>query len=503
MGDRLMSNADSPLYAAIDLGSNSFHMLLVRNAQGSMQTLAKIKRKVRLAAGFDDNSNLTEQAMQRGWDCLALFSERLQDIKPDHIRIVATAALRNAKNADIFIAKANRILGHPITIISGEQEANIIYQGVASTSGQEGKHLIIDIGGASTEIIIGVGSTIQAVTSQHIGCVTWLENHFKDNALTNANFNRAIKAAKQQLNSIADHYVSLGWDVCVGASGTIQALQEIMLTQGMDENITLDKLHILRKQAISFGHIDKLAINGLTIERAIVFPSGLAILIALFERLNIKSMTLSIGALREGLVYEMINTIPKKNITEHTIKSIQSRFMLDKAQAKNVTTMALCLFKQCGDTWIAEPIAKKLLIAAAMLHEIGLSIGFKNDGKHAAYILKNIELPGFTRPQKLLIAGLIRFYRGQLNALDTQNVLSTTSANRILRLLRLAVILCHRRNNHALPQVSITANGEILNLFFPEQWIANNALMASELIYETELQLTHDWPLIINEIEKK
>nr|MCG6364913.1 guanosine-5'-triphosphate,3'-diphosphate pyrophosphatase [Vibrio fluvialis] len=246
-----MSQAvSSPLYAAIDLGSNSFHMLIVRHIDGSVQTMAKIKRKVRLAAGLDENNALSFEAMQRGWDCLSLFAERLQDIPDENIRIVGTATLRTATNVDAFLNKANAILGHQIEVISGEEEAATIYKGVAHTSGGMGRRLVVDIGGASTELIIGEGFEAKALTSLKMGCVTWLERHFKDRQLNATNFNNAIHAAKQMLDPILEQYTQLGWNVCVGASGTVQALQEIMLAQGMDEVITLAKLKRLQKQAM-------------------------------------------------------------------------------------------------------------------------------------------------------------------------------------------------------------------------------------------------------------
>lgn len=308
-----MSQAvSSPLYAAIDLGSNSFHMLVVRHIDGSVQTMAKIKRKVRLAAGLDEHNALSLDAMQRGWDCLSLFAERLQDIPAENIRIVGTATLRTATNAGEFIAKANQILGHPIDVISGEEEAATIYKGVAHTSGGLGRRLVVDIGGASTELIIGEGFEAKALTSLKMGCVTWLERHFKDRQLTATNFNNAILAAKQMLDPILTQYTELGWNVCVGASGTVQALQEIMLAQGMDEVITLTKLKRLQKQAMLADHLEELDIEGLTLERALVFPSGLSILIAIFESLNIEAMTLAGGALREVSSMRWFKTYAKK-----------------------------------------------------------------------------------------------------------------------------------------------------------------------------------------------
>ncbi len=344
-----MSKAvSSPLYAAIDLGSNSFHMLIVRHIDGSVQTMAKIKRKVRLAAGLDDNNALSQEAMQRGWDCLSLFAERLQDIPASNIRIVGTATLRTATNVELFLTQANQILGHPIQVISGEEEAATIYKGVAHTSGGLGRRLVVDIGGASTELIIGEGFDAKALTSLKMGCVTWLERHFKDRQLNAANFNRAIDAAKQTLAPILEQYSQLGWDVCVGASGTVQALQEIMLAQGMDEVITHTKLKRLQKQAMLADHLEELDIEGLTLERALVFPSGLSILIAIFELIEIESMTLAGGALREGLVYEMVEELRQDDIRTRTINSVQVRYQIDVDYAKQVAQLAQSLLKQCG-----------------------------------------------------------------------------------------------------------------------------------------------------------
>lgn len=492
-----METARSPLYAAIDLGSNSFHMLVVREVYGSVQTLAKIKRKVRLASGLDHNLMLSDEAMQRGWDCLSLFAERLQDIPPENIRIVATAALRSAKNADVFISRANPILGHDIQVITGEQEACTIYQGVAHTSGGKGRRLVVDIGGASTEVIIGEGFEAAALTSLDMGCVTWLETYFKDRALTEQNFTQAIEGAKTVLSPIIKRYRALGWDVCVGASGTVQALQEIMVAQGMDETITLAKLHRLRKQAIGFGQVEELDIDGLTLERALVFPSGLSILIAIFEELGIESMTLAGGALREGLVYGMMDTLCEQDIRMRTISSIQHRYQLDTAHADQVAQTAQVLLQACGTDWVAEPVAPFLLNAAASLHEIGMSIGYKADGEHAAYLLSNLDLPGFTRAQKKLLAEMLRHYREQLQAVGSQSAMSAQSANRLLRLLRLAVILCHRRDKNAIPPVSLKADGDALTLTLPAKWLQHNVLMATELTQEAERQSDNHWPLTI------
>lgn len=494
-----MSKAtSSPLYAAIDLGSNSFHMLIVRHINGSVQTMAKIKRKVRLAAGLNDNNQLSHEAMQRGWDCLSLFAERLQDIPASNIRIVGTATLRTATNVDLFLAKANSILGHQINVISGEEEAATIYKGVAHTSGGLGRRLVVDIGGASTELIIGEGFEAKALTSLKMGCVTWLERHFKDRQLNVTNFNQAIEAAKQTLEPILEQYSQLGWNVCVGASGTVQALQEIMLAQGMDEVITHAKLKRLQKQAMLADHLEELEIEGLTLERALVFPSGLSILIAIFELLNIESMTLAGGALREGLVYEMVDELRQNDIRARTINSVQARYQIDTEYAQQVSKLTLSLLQQCGgEDWVAEPQAAMLLSTAAQLHEIGLAIDFKKGGEHSAYLLQNLDLPGYTRAQKHFLAEVVRRYREQLYSLPEQHALSANSGKRVLRLLRLAVLLSHRRNSQLEPTFTLHAQDDQLTLTLQASWLKANPLTAAELEIEANRQTDIGWPLAI------
>ncbi len=496
-----MERTVSPLYAAIDLGSNSFHMWIVREIAGSVQTLAKIKRKVRLAAGLNSQNELSEEAMQRGWDCLSLFAERLQDIPADNIRIVGTAALRTAINSDTFLSKAREILGHNVEIIPGEEEARIISQGVAHTSGGCGKRLVVDIGGASTEVIIGEGFDTSALTSLKIGCVTWLERYFKDRCLTEENFNAAINAAKSAIEPIVEDYLKLGWETCVGASGTVQALQEIMLAQGMDEIITLQKLKRMQRQAMQYERLEDLDIEGLTLERALVFPSGLSILIAIFESLGIESMTLAGGALREGMVYEMMTQMRHNDVRERTLMSLQSRFLLDSQHADNVAQTALSLLDSCDQSWQLEPQAKYLLHASASLHEIGTTIEFKKSGEHAAYLIQNSDLPGYTRAQKHLIAELLRRFREQLTSLPEQHALSAHSATRLLRLLRLAVILCHRRDHNHQPSFAITADDNTLTLSLSTNWLNANPLTKAELQQEATRQTDMGWPLVIAETD--
>jgi exopolyphosphatase/guanosine-5'-triphosphate,3'-diphosphate pyrophosphatase len=264
--------SSTSLYAAIDLGSNSFHMLVVREVAGSIQTLSRIKRKVRLAAGLSGQYALGGSHGAR-LACLRLFAERLQDI-PDANPRGRTATLRLAVNAGEFLEKAREILGCAVQVISGEEEARLIYQGVAHTTGGADQRLVVDIGGASTELVTGTGAQTTSLFSLSMGCVTWLERYFADRSLTKENFDQAETAAREVLRPVADVLRYHGWKVCVGASGTVQALQEIMMAQGMDERITLAKLQQLKQRAIQCGRLEELEIEGLTLERALVFPAG-------------------------------------------------------------------------------------------------------------------------------------------------------------------------------------------------------------------------------------
>ncbi|WP_213733777.1 guanosine-5'-triphosphate,3'-diphosphate diphosphatase [Citrobacter europaeus] len=485
------------LYAAIDLGSNSFHMLVVREVAGSIQTLTRIKRKVRLAAGLNSDNILSVEAMERGWQCLRLFAERLQDIPQPQIRVVATATLRIAVNADEFIAKAQEILGCPVQVISGEEEARLIYQGVAHTTGGADQRLVVDIGGASTELVTGSGAQTTSLFSLSMGCVTWLERYFTDRNLAQENFDEAEKAAREVLRPVADKLRFHGWKVCVGASGTVQALQEIMMAQGMDERITLAKLQQLKQRAIHCGRLEELEIEGLTLERALVFPSGLAILIAIFTELNIQCMTLAGGALREGLVYGMLHLPVDQDIRSRTLRNIQRRFMVDTDQANRVTQLAVHLLEQVKDEWHLEAISRELLQSACQLHEIGLSVEYKQAPLHAAWLVRNLDLPGFTPAQKKLLATLLLNQTNpvDLSSLHQQNAVPPRIAEHLCRLLRLAIIFAARRRDDLVPHITLQAQDEDLTLTLPEGWLEHHPLGTELIDQEIQWQSYVHWPL--------
>ncbi|MFD1009337.1 guanosine-5'-triphosphate,3'-diphosphate diphosphatase [Oceanisphaera ostreae] len=494
-----MNNA--ALYAAIDLGSNSFHMLVVHEVAGASRTVAKIKRKVRLAAGLQADGNLDAPTLQRGWDCLHLFAEQLQDIPADHIRIVGTATLRLARNIDVFLAQAEAILGHPVRIISGEEEAALIYEGVSWTSSGTGRRLVIDIGGASTELIIGEGTSAQLLNSLDMGCVTWLTRYFADEALTDANFEQAIAAARTVLTPVASTYLKLGWQGCIGASGTIQAIQEIMVNQGQDEHVTLEKLLALKQQVIACGHISQLVLPGLQADRISVFPSGLAILIALFNLLAIENMVLAGGALREGLMYGMLGRRQECDARERTADSLISRYQLDREQAERVRNTALAALQQVASSQPLDTTAKPMLAWSALFYELGLCIEYKRAPEHAAYIIHHIDLPGFTTAQKQLLGALLLNQRDtfQLATLEQQSAIAPEQAILLARLLRLAIILCLRRTRGTVPEFQLTTQGVQLTLTLPTNWGQSHHLRANELQQEAQRQTEMGWPLVIEE----
>ncbi|MBS3799350.1 guanosine-5'-triphosphate,3'-diphosphate diphosphatase [Pseudoalteromonas sp. BDTF-M6] len=493
------SSLQDDLYAVIDLGSNSFHMLIAKTVAGSLQTIGRVKRKVRLAAGLDGSMQLSQEAMERGWECLALFAERLQDIPAAQVRIVATATLRLATNADEFRHRAEQILGHPINVISGEEEAKTIYQGVAHTSACSGKQLVIDIGGASTEIVIGEGQQAIHYTSLHMGCVTYLEHYFKDGLLSDSNYDNAIKAAKQTLQPIIALYKATGWDYAAGASGTVQAIQEIMIAQRQDETLTLDKLLDIRQLTTRYASIDQLQLPGLSEERRLVFVSGLAILIAIFESLQVSAMGLAGGALREGVLYSMVPQLQRQDIRQRTIDSFITRYHVDRGQGERVACIAKLLLAQLSKPWQLSEADHGLLTAAAMLHEVGLLIEYKQYPKHGAYIIRNTDMPGFTKQQHNLVAKLVRFHKGDVLAGDFESLGAHENlAAQLVRLLRVAVILSMRRKNDVLPELVIKEHDNALTLYIDKQWLDAHPLMFSELQQESLYQRKAGWKLTIS-----
>ncbi|WP_290436397.1 exopolyphosphatase [Aeromonas caviae] len=491
---------DNSLYAAVDLGSNSFHMVIARLTEGRMQIIDRIKERVRLAEGMDGQRRMSPEAMARGLDCLALFAERLTNIKPDQIRIAGTYTLRRASNACDFVREAAKVLNHPIEIISGQEEARLIYQGVAHTQHIEGQVLVVDIGGGSTELIIGEGFEHKALTSRKMGCVSFTQSFFGNGKLGEKAFNAAVLEAQHQLAPIINQYRKLGWQSCLGSSGSIRTVRDVLQgEEWTDGAITLAGLERLKEEMLKHKRVDQLKLAGLTEERQGVFAAAVAILLGLFTSLPIERMEYSDGALREGLLYEFEERLQHHDIRERTALALSTHYRIDKRQATRVESSVLSLFDAlCGPWEMPEEPYRAILGWAARLHEIGLAINYSGIHKHSAYILQNTDLPGFNQDDQALLAALVRFHRkglklSELPALpnhDEQTVL------RCIRILRLAVAAHHRRQDNLLPEWNVQAAGDQLVVTLPLDWCDENKLLMQNL--EKEHRYCHEqgWPLL-------
>lgn len=486
-------------YAAVDLGSNSFHMVIVRVLSGSVQIVSKNKRKVRLAAGLDGDLSLSEESIQRGLDCLKTFREQLDDIPKANIKVVATATLRIANNAADFVSRGERILNQKINVISGEEEARQIYLGVAYTSANQGNTLVVDIGGASTEVIVGRDMQPLHLNSVDMGCVTFMERYFEGGTINVENFDNALAAAEVMLAPYAATFKCFDWQQCLGASGTPQAVVSILVKQGINDAIRLDYLYQLRDQAVACKHIDNLKIDGLADSRRLIFPSGLAILIALFKQLNLNNMQISGGALREGIIYGMLDNYQRADRRTQGINQLVSRFHIDTAQSGRVRKVAMALSRQmCEQSKFCDFDTEALISSAAALHELGLHIGYKKFHEHGAYILTHVELTGFTSLQRMFIRDLVGMHRQEIDLVIFNNYQADFKEMLVnaLRIVRISVILCTRRRDDTVPSPNLTVSGDEWHLHFGDGVLSSYPLVHAELIHETWLQHRAGWKLI-------
>ncbi|MFW8591581.1 guanosine-5'-triphosphate,3'-diphosphate pyrophosphatase [Glaciecola sp. 2405UD65-10] len=487
-------------YAAIDLGSNSFHMVIIRVLAGSVQIVSKNKHKVRLAAGLNDDNLLSQEAIDRGLACIRNFAEKLQDIPFDNVKIVATATLRLATNAEEFVEPAQSILNHKIHVISGEEEARQIYLGVAYTSANQGNTLVIDIGGASTEVILGRDLQAVHLNSFNMGCVTYMERYFQDGELSSDNFDAAYQAAKATIAEHIDTFLCFDWQQCLGASGTPQAVTQILVKQGINDAIRLRYLYDLREQCITQKHVSRLEIDGLPAARQAIFPSGLAILIALFESLHIHNMQVAGGALREGIIYGMLENYQKSDRRTQGLNQLISRFHIDPSQSQRAQKLALELCQQmCSQANICDYDTHSLTSAAAALHELGLHIGYKQYHEHGAYILNHVEITGFTSLQRMMIRDLVLLHRSPIDNAALSNYSDELKAMLIccLRVLRITIILVSRRKDAAIPKIQLAIDNDQWTLHLAQDIKIKHPLIYTELVHECYLQHRAGWKLAL------
>jgi len=478
--------------AAIDLGSNSFHMIVARIVDGELQVIDKDREMVRLAAGLNEDMELDAGARERALNCLRRFGERLSAVPQGSVRAVGTNTLRQARDSAAFIREAEAALGHPIQVIAGREEARLIYLGVShSTPSDGGQRLVIDIGGGSTEFIIGEGFTTRHRESLRMGCVSYSRRFFPDGEITRKALRKAELSAHLELLSIAGRYRDIGWREAIGASGTIKAVAEVLQTNGWSERgITLDSLYRLRKALLKKGHSDRLDLPGLNPQRAPVFVGGVAVLTAAFEALEIDEMNVSDGALREGLLYDMLGRIRHEDVRDRSITQIQERYQVDREHAARVETTARdCLEQMAAFCGLPGDEHFQLLGWAARLHEVGLAISHSGYHRHGAYLVANFDMTGFSRQEQDILAALILMHRRKLRMEGLDGLENPEVVWRLAILLRLSVLLHHNRSNKPLPAFTIgyTPQKRRFKVCFPDDWLEQHPLIRADLKAEAAL----------------
>ena len=451
---------DDEMMAAIDIGSNSFHLAIARLDHGEVRKVVSMSEKVQLAAGLDERKILSETAEQRGLDCLSRFVARLDSVPPERIRVVATNALRQAKNANDFIAKANKILPKPIEIIAGREEARLIYLGVSHTNESSDKRLVIDIGGGSTEFIIGQEFDPLLTESLQMGCVAFTQKYFADGLITKEAFNNAISGARKEVLAINGRYQKTGWSSVVGSSGTIKAVRNVLVSKGWadeQERITYKGVKKLERLLLKIGNIDDIELEGVKDHRKAVFPAGVAVLRAVMKVLGVETITYSDGALREGVMYDMLGRFASEDVRDRSVLALIKRYSGDKKQAKQVVKTSRNLFEQVKDKLALTSDDCDLLRRAAFLHEIGLAISHSSYHKHSAYLLEYSDIPGFSQVDQKRMAQLMLNHRRKLKT-DMFEQTCQIGGNPLVYLcllLRLAVLAHHSRSDYKLPELEL------------------------------------------------
>jgi exopolyphosphatase/guanosine-5'-triphosphate,3'-diphosphate pyrophosphatase len=472
--------------AALDLGSNSFHLVVARVVGGIPQVVDRLRERVVLAAGLDKHDQLKEAAQERALACLARFGQRLRTLEPDEVRAVGTNALRKAANARAFLKRAQAALGHPVEVISGHEEARLIYLGVAHDLADDGgRRLVVDIGGGSTECIVGERFEIHQVDSLFMGCVATTLAHFPDGVLGKGRFEDALMAARLEIEPIERRYRGLGWGHAVGASGTILSIEEALRENGWSRGgITRKGLERLREALLRHKRVEDVRIKGLKEERAEVLPGGLAILLALFEGFGIQRMGVSQGALREGLLYDMLGRIRREDVREQTIALFVERYHVDAEHVAAVERTALALLEQAERAWaLTGEEQRRLLVWAARLHEIGVTLSYTGYHKHGAYLVANSDMRGFSREDQLRLAALIRNHRRRISEehLEDLSAELREATLRLTLLLRLAVRLNRARSARATLLPRLTVRERSLALAFPSGWLDARPMTRADL----------------------
>jgi exopolyphosphatase/guanosine-5'-triphosphate,3'-diphosphate pyrophosphatase len=476
--------------AAVDLGSNSFHMIVCNLKDGKLQTVDRLREMVRLASGLDKKNHLDDKTQKRALECLQRFGQRIRDFPPGSVRIVGTNTLRIAKNAGEFLKKAEAALGHPIHVIAGIEEARLIYQGVAhSLESSAGRRLVMDIGGGSTEYIIGAGDEPHRKESLRMGCVSISNAYFNGGALSKQRFRKAVLFAEQRLEPIQSHFHREHWDEAIGASGTLRAAEAVMRDSGWSKNgITLEGLEKLSQYLCAHTHAKQIDLPGLDPERLPVFPGGVAILYATFKSLGIEQMTVSDGALREGLIYDLVGRIYNRDIRSETVQALAERYHVDRRHALRIKNTLHFMLAQLNDPQLSNDNIVQFLDWAADLHEIGQDIAHSQYHKHSAYIVENADLAGFSWQDQRVLSSIVRNHRRKLSLKRFKELPPPWQHNALYLsvLLRLAVVLHRNRQEMEHRDFNISLAGQRIRLQFSDNALLNSPLTQADLQQEAD-----------------
>lgn len=485
------AETETQTVAAVDLGSNSFHMLVARSVDGELHVVDRIKEHVALAEGLDEDGRLDQASRERALACLEKFAQRIRHMPADNVRVVGTHTLRVARNRRELVERAEEVLGHAVEVVPGREEARLIYLGVVhSLHGPGERRVIVDIGGGSTECVVGEGIEPIEADSLSMGHIDYTRRFFEGGSLSKKRMERAEVAAALEIQSIEARFRAAGWRSVVGASGTILSIAEILRAKGWSETgITGGGLRKLRKAVLDEKNVDDIDLPGLKKDRRTTLAGGLAILTALFDRLGIERMGTSDGALREGVVLDLLGRFRREDVRDRTVEHLMERHHVDPAQARRVEDTALRLLRQAPDEWeLGSERDRQLLRWAARVHEVGLALSHSGYHKHGAYILEHSDMPGFSRDAQGELATLVLCHRRKLRA-GRFDDLPRHRRRRDLHLcvlLRIAVRLNRSRSTEAVPEVRLRAKGDELHLAFPRGWLEDNPLTRADLEAEDE-----------------
>ncbi len=462
-------------------------MIVGELRHGQLIIIDRLRETVRLAEGLSRKGDLSREARLRALACLSQFGERLRDMHASKVRAAGTSTLRRAREDSAFMAEAERALGHPIEVIPGIEEARLIYTGVThSLPRNDGRRLVMDIGGGSTELILGKGADTQALESLHMGCVSMTERFFPGGRITARSFDKARTAARLELRPV-ERYFRGGGDVeAIGTSGTILSTERVAANLGYcdDGRLTLEAVERLIDAVQQFESVSEVSMRGLSTRRSQVWPGGLSILAELIAVLEVDSIKVSDGALREGLLYDLLGRIRHEDARERTVRAMEDRYNVDKEQASRVGATAEALRRQCSESWRLDgELAPLFLDWSARLHEIGLDISHDGYQRHGAYVAENADMPGFPRAEQRLLAFLIGSQRHSVNMRFRRQLPRDwrESALRLAILLRLGVLVNRSRSGSDVPVPVLSVGADSLHLDFDAAWLADNPLTEADL----------------------